>query len=680
MKTEIETLVKTELSGETAKRYTAHITRFHRVQASTMFYKAARYLKESLSNMGFRDATIERFVSDGKQEYWTWTSPVGWEVRSAQLQQLEPEKRLIIRYQDVPTCLHTYSNATPPIGVTAELVDVGEGTKPEDYKGKEVEGKFVLASGRAKEVHEQAVYKHGAIGVITDTLTYEMKNVRESIDIPDAHAYQSIWPTGEEITKTTFGFSLSKRQGNHLKASLAKGKKVILKANVEARLFPGYLDVVTATIKGETRSDEEIFLVAHLCHPKPSANDNASGSGLLLEIARTIQSLILKGKIDRPSRTIRFLWVPETYGTIAYLHRHLDSKHRFKAGINLDMVGQNQALCKSTLRLDKTPDSNPSYLNDYVFNLIERSVQAFDEKTAFGTASSFRYSTNPFSGGSDHAEFNDSTISVPCIMLLQWPDIFYHTSMDSMDKVSADSLKRIGWIATVASITLAKATTKEIVYITNLTRSGGIIRIQEACKAAIIDLFNTVESKSNDTPQKILKISSNFLNRIHHIIWREKKAVESVKSISGETALGEIIEQYKDDLNEYGRLEVKRFNETFADLVKAYEIAPTQQREMDEIKKARDISPKRLFKGTFNWNKFRRALGEAGFKWYKELSKVDIEFRKKTYEVFNFMDGNRTLYDIERSVSAEYSETALETLLKFVEDLEKTGFISTTQT
>jgi len=678
LQSEIETLVKAELSGESAKLYTAQITRFHRVQASTMFYKAALYIKESLSNMGFKDAIIERYVSDGKQEYWTWTSPVGWEVTSAQLHQLEPEKKLIIRYKDVPTCLHTYSKSTPPRGITAELVDVGEGTKPEDYEGKEVKGKLVLASGRAKEVHEQAVYKYGAIGVITDTLTHEMKNVRESIDIPDAHAYQSIWPTGEEINKVTFGFSLSRRQGNHLKALLEEGKRVTLKAEVEARLFPGYLDVVTTTIKGDSRSNEEILLVAHLCHPKPSANDNASGSGLLLEIARTMQSLIQKGKVARPSRTVRFLWVPETYGTIAYLHRHLDSKLRFIAGINLDMIGQNQALCKSTLRLDKTPDSNPSFLNDYVFSLLERSVQEFDEKTAFGAASTFRYSINPFSGGSDHAEFNDSTIGVPCVMLLQWPDIFYHTSLDSIDKVSEESLKRIGWITTVASLTLADATKEEAVYIANLTRLGGIIRIQEACKEAITALFKTIESNIQDAPMKITEVKSNFQNKIRHIIWREKKAVESIKRISEETILEEIIEKFKEDLEDYGKLEVKRFTETVADLGEAYGVTLTQQEKTEIAEKARGCSPKRLFKGTFNWGKFKRALGEAGFRRYRELSKLDVEFRKKTYEVFNFMNGKRTLYDIERSVSAEYSETELETLLKFIEDLEKTGFVSLT--
>ena len=150
-------LVKDELSGSVAKSFVEQITRFHRIQASTMFHEAAEYVKNELLKMGLKDATIEQFPADGKTKYWTYTSPIGWTVKSAELYLVEPEEKLIVRYKDVPTCLHTYSKATPPEGVTAELVDVGKGTKPKDYEGKDVKGKFVLATGRATPVHEQAV-------------------------------------------------------------------------------------------------------------------------------------------------------------------------------------------------------------------------------------------------------------------------------------------------------------------------------------------------------------------------------------------------------------------------------------------------------------------------------------------------------------------------------------------
>jgi aminopeptidase-like protein len=676
VKTEYEKRVKDELSGEIAKSYVTQITGFHRIQASPMFRKAAEYIRNTLQNIGIKDGRIEEFTSDGTTKYWTWTTPIGWEVESAELQLVEPKKKVIVRYEDVPICLHTYSKSTPQAGFTAELVDVGEGTKPEHYRGKDVRNKFVLATGKAKSVQEQAVSKHGAIGVITDTLTYEIKDVRESIDLPDAHAYQSIWPTAEELDKVTFGFSLSKRQGNRLRALLDDKKPVKLKAVVRTKLFPSTLDVVTGTIEG--KSNEEILLIAHLCHPKPSANDNASGSGLLLEIARTIKTLIKTKRIKKPKRTLRFLWVPEHFGTIAYLYHHEGLASRFIAGINLDMVGQDQKLCKSTLNLDKTPDSLPSYLNDFIFSLFERSRKTFDPATTFGSPSTFRYSINPFSGGSDHAEFNSSTFSVPCVMLIQWPDLYYHSSMDSIDKVSEHSLERVGWIATVASLTLANATIEDALLMAKLARQRGMARLQDASQEASSDVLQAKRNLSSKRLSKELtRIILNFKGKMEHIVWREKKAIESVKKLETSPELENLLKNYITDIDNLGHLEITRFDEVLTNLTKTTGITVKKRpKETKEIKRARNLIPIRLFKGAFNINALKKALGEAEYAWYEEARKKDPDFGKKMYEIFNFMNGKWTVYKIAKAVSAEYGETSLEHILKILYDLKRIDFIS----
>jgi hypothetical protein len=677
MKEEIMHAVKNELSGESAKTHVAQISRFHRIQASPMFHEAAQYVKQTLDSMGYRTAAIEQYASDGDKKYWTWTSPLGWEVEGAELSLVEPETKLIVRYADVPTCLHTHSKATPPEGITAELVDVGEGTKPAHYQSCNVRGKFILATGRAREVHEQAVCKFGAAGVITDNLTYEIKNVRESLDIPDAHAYQSIWPTKKNLEAIKFGFSLTKRQGNHLRALLGMEKRVLLNAKVSAKLFPSSLEVVTATVPGESKPDEEIFLIAHLCHPKPSANDNASGSGLLLEIARTIQTLTESRKLQNPIRTIRFLWVPETLGTIAHLYHHQDWPTKLVAGINLDMVGQNQALCKSTLNLDKTPDSNPSYLNDFVFNLIQQSVQVFDSDSPFGQTSTFRYSVNAFSGGSDHAEFNDSTFKVPCIMLIQWPDLFYHSSADDIDKVSEDSLKRVGWITTVAALTLANATADDGILIANLTRCGAITRLQEAVKEATTALFQKINSPDKTNLQdELRKITLSFRNKMDHITRREIDAINSVKRLVKSPRVEDLIKKSVADIERYSQLETGHYEKTMACLGKMTDAISSIPEETETARKARSLVPKRLFKETLSLETFKETLGEKAYEWYDEILKKDKYFRKKIYEILNFMNGERTVYDITKALTAEYNDTNPEHVLKFIQDLEEINFVS----
>jgi hypothetical protein len=674
-------LVMDELSGIVAKGFVEQITRFHRIQASTMFHEAAEYVKNELLKIGLKDATIEQFPADGKSKYWTHTSPIGWTIKSAELYLVEPEEKLIVRYKDVPQCLHTYSKATPPEGITAELIDVDSGTKPKDYEGKDVKDKFVLATGRAKTVHEQAVYKRGALGVITDTC-WEFPNVRESLDIPDAHAYQGIWPSAEDLDKVTFGFSLSKRQGNQLRALLAKGKTVKLKAKVDAQLSPGKEDVITATIPGKQKPNEEIFLIAHLCHPKPSANDNASGSGLLLEIARTIMALVNSGKIEPPARTIRFFWVPETLGTLAYLSHHEDMFSRFVAGINLDMVGENQDLCKSTLNLDRTPDSCPSYLNDYVYSLIEQSIKEFSSVTGFGSSSTFRYSSTTFSGGSDHAEFTNSTVSVPCVMLGQWPDLYYHTSMDTIDKVSEDSLKRVGWITTIASLTLANATAETAFQLANQTASKGIIRIEETAQKGVEELFKKKEDpKLKDKPAELAKelaeTAFHYKNKIEHAMWREQQAIKSVERLGENPELNTLIRKLCEEIVNQAQQKTATLDEALSFIAKTLAITiPTKLEETEADAELKRLIPKRLFKGTLNFDTLKKVLGEKEYEWYQEIDEKDRNFHNKATEFVNFMDGKRTAHYILKTISAEYTPTNPEHVLKFLHDLEKANLIT----
>lgn len=674
-------LVKEEVSGDVAKFFVEHISGFHRIQASTMFHESAEYVKGELLKMGLKDVAIEQFPADGAHKYWTHISPMGWTAKSAELYLVEPEERLIVRYEDVPVCLHAHSRATPPEGVTAELVDVGVGIKPEDYEGKDVKGKFVIATGRAGLVHEQAVYKYGALGVVTDTC-WEFENVRESLDIPDAHAYQSIWPTAEELDKVTFGFSLSKRQGTHLRTLLQSGKTVKLKAKVDARLFPGNLDVVTATIRGVSRPDEEVFLIAHLCHPKPSANDNASGSGLLLEIVRTVKALVDSRKIAPPARTIRFFWVPETFGSVAYLASHEESFSRFVAGINLDMVGQEQELCKSTLNLDPTPDSLPSYLNDYVFSLIEQSVDEFDSQTPFGSSSTFRYRRGVFCGGSDHVEFSNSSVGVPCVMLLQWPDLYYHTSMDTIDKVSTASLKRIGWIATVAALSLANATTETAFFFASQTAKSGMARIEKASGEAVGELFKRMEGlklgkTADELAKELARFALYFESKLAHIMWREQKAVTSVKRLGETPELEAFIEMHCEDIAELGQKEIVRFQEALNFVAKAAGVTlPTGLKETEAERELKKLIPTKLFKGSLDMRVLKKSLSEEEYEWYQEIMEKDLDFEKKMGEILNFMDGRRSAIDILKAVSAEYGETDPEKALRFLRDLKKTELVS----
>src|SRR5206468_9734126 len=102
-------------------------------------------------------------------------------------------------------------------------------------------------------------------------------------------------------------------------------------ARVRATMAPASFDVLTATIPGTEPAGREIILTAHLCHESAGANDNASGSAAIFEVARALQAAIAKGTLPKPRLTIRFAWFPEIAGSQAWLVRHPEVVKRLVA-------------------------------------------------------------------------------------------------------------------------------------------------------------------------------------------------------------------------------------------------------------------------------------------------------------------------------------------------------------
>jgi hypothetical protein len=284
------------------------------------------------------------------------------------------------------------------------------------------------------------------------------------------------------------------------------------------------------------------------------------------------------------------------------------------------------------------------------------------------------------SGGSDHHVFVDSTIGVPCIMLLQWPDLYYHTSMDTIDKVSPESLKRVGWITTTAALILANANTDTATYLLNQTCSRGQTRIQTAQHQAIQELYEKAHNpKTKADPQEhartLTRTAYHHKNKVEHITQREKQALHTVKKLATNPDIDALIEKFTKHIDETSNNAIARIHETVLLISKSLGITlPTQLEETEAEKKAKTIIPTRQLKCTLGMDTFKRLIGEEQYKWYEETSEKDTKSALKRFEILNFMNGKRTLHDIVKAVSAEYGETNIEHALRFVKDLEKTGF------
>lgn len=446
-----------EFSGDAAWQTVADLSRLHRIQASPGYRQAAGMILERARVAGLQ-AELHSYPADERTSFWARPSFQEWECAAATLHLLEPcaQASLLCDFRAQPTSLVQRSTA---FDGEVEVVLVENGEEEGDYEGLDVAGKVVLSSGDLRRVGELAVQARGAVGLLYDGLR-AVPPVRTEGDLLDVRQYSSFWWQAGDAP--CFGFVLTPRQGRMLRQCLKQGEcPVRVRARVSSRLYDGSLEVVSAWIPGQ--GDEEVLVVSHLCHPLPSANDNASGAAAALEAARSLQALVSAGDLPGPRRTVRFLWVPEMTGTFAYLAGHEQDIGRMVAGINLDMVGEDQGQTGSSWLVESPPEAAASFAPELLSLLREKMVDlpgmpdVSRSHTGVGDIPLFRMAEAPFSGGSDHYILSDPTVGVPTPMLIQWPDRFYHTSADTPDRCDPRSLARTGALAAAYAYWLAAA-------------------------------------------------------------------------------------------------------------------------------------------------------------------------------------------------------------------------------
>ncbi len=384
------------------------ITKYNRIQGSKGLVDAARYVYERVKALGV-DAKLIEEVYDGEQWYLTLQTPVAWELVEGSIE--FGDKRLTTACSPLLVLPHS-----PSGDVEGEVVHIDS---PFD-------GKIVLAGKNWREAYKKAC-KGGAKGFIayragTDEAfpyigLFLRKKDLEYAKIPAVAVPES---TAREIEN--------------------KRVKISVKTEIKAK-------EVMPIVYAEMGKPPFILFSAHMCHPQPGANDNASGSAMLIELARALT-------YDPSFRFgFAFLWVPEHYGTQAFIEKHADVS-RYYACINLDMVGGSCDRSGSHIMVVRTPLSRFSILS----GLLEYYLDAIDvrsEKFSNVALQDLQFKTYPYVIGSDHDIFN--FFGVPSAMLITWPDRYYHSSGDRVENLSSRTIEIIGKSALATALALAKS-------------------------------------------------------------------------------------------------------------------------------------------------------------------------------------------------------------------------------
>ncbi len=455
-----------EISGEAAKRNLDSLSTFHRTRASSQFRAAAEHIHGKLKDYGFTDARILEFPADGRTLFGTQKSRPTWDVNFAELWQLRRDEngewvreRKLGDWAAAPLTLAQDSLSGAAI---AGLVDIGAGTSASDFDGKDISGKFVLTSSQPGAVADRAVGEHGAAGI----LSYA-PNQRTAWWKQDERLVR--WGHLSSFPETpAFAFMISLGEARRLQQQLASGETLRFDARVDAfHDRKGRHSVVSASIPGTDKSlrKQEIVFTCHLDHPRPGANDNASGCVAILEVARAAKKLIDEGRIVRPKRTLRFLWPAEIEGTLMYLSARPKDAARIKANIHMDMVGGNPET-KAVFRISGGPESLPHFISDLGheagrFVNTQSEIHASGGDTAFdltapeGGREALLAMMEGISLGSDHQVFNEGSWRIPGIYLHDWPDRYIHTNYDLPANIDPTKLKRSAFIGLATALFLA---------------------------------------------------------------------------------------------------------------------------------------------------------------------------------------------------------------------------------
>ena len=457
---------------------------YWRVAGNPGFNASIDHIRDRLVDSGFRQtagagAPFVRVDGFAKSDPgWDYTKGTVW-IEGDSVPVLSRERDV------VSLAINSFSTAAG--AVSFRVVDVGPGAAERDYEGKDLKGAVVLGDAGLGRLWQQAVRARGAAGVISTEIA---RYVRPADPAAMSEAQRDVLQWGSipyDPKLSSFGFKASWRAGSRLREALARNPATRVRVEIQSAFYTGPNRSLVAEIPGRSRPQERIVMVAHV--QEPGANDDASGCGTLFGIARAIAGAIARGALPQPDRTLTFMWVDEIRGSRNWITSRPQEAHGVQYMFSMDMTGEDTSKTGGTFLIEKQPDPSavwqrpsdphsewgasqvkPDTLKGSLLNDLHIAVA---KRRARDTG--WVVKTNPYEGGSDHTAFGSA--GVPSLLNWHFTDRFYHTSQDTIDKVSAAEMENVGIIVATSAYFLASASQEDALEVVNLIENAGTARL-----------------------------------------------------------------------------------------------------------------------------------------------------------------------------------------------------------
>jgi hypothetical protein len=368
---------------------------------------------------------------------------------------------------------------------------------------------------------------------------------------------------------------------------------------------------------------------------------------------------------------------------MAYLSAHPDIRQKMRADIHMDMVGGDLFKNKSVLHVTQTPWSLPTFITDvgalFAETIRDAATRHADDGShaeeavlenrngAPGSRNAFFVDETPYTEGSDHDDYDSSTIAVPSLYLCDWPDIYIHTDHDSLEQIDATKLRRVALLGAASGYSFATLDTAHSSSVVPFLASRSQRRIAQGFERA----------------QALLRADDGGYeahNLIAKLLRREEAGLRSFVAFTraDDRILNSALTALKSQATTADAW-LEGMSRGAADRGAAHRRAATSPGAARVPRRVADFGPL-----TFqNDDVLLDRLGKDRVRQIKlldadssRLVSVQDKGSLYAYEIVNFVDGKRSVAQIRDEVSAELGPLPLDVVLDYLKACEEAKIIA----